>query len=322
MPATTCGETMRILITGGSSFSGAFFVRQLAGAGHEVWTTFRSPIEDYEGIRGQRARMAAQNSTAVQAGFGDDDFLRLLKEQSFDAYCHHGAWTKDYRSMDYAFHDAFLNNTRNIQEATALLAKRGCRKVVVSASIFEGEVGLASSKEIPFSPHGLVKLFTSKTMEFYGNQAGMHVSRFVIPNPFGPLDNPKLIDYLCREWYAGREPQIRTPLFVRDNIHVDLLAHAFVHWVEKMPSELGRSVFDPAGYIGSMGDFVQKVAEAMRPRLGLSCRYGCAVQTDFSQPMVLVNSIPAEPLAPDWDESKAWDALAEHQKTLKSRSDK
>ena len=218
--------------------------------------------------------------------------------------------------MDYAFHEAFLNNTRNIQKVTERLAAGGCRKVVVSASIFEGEVGLASSTDMPFSPHGLVKLFTSKSMEFYGRQAGMHVSRFVIPNPFGPLDNPKLIDYLCREWHAGRRPEIRTPLYVRDNIHVDLLAHAFAHWLEEMPSEPGRSVFDPAGYIGSMGDFVQKVAEAMRPRLGLPCEYGFAVQADFSQPMVLVNSIPAEPLAPGWDESKAWDALADHQKTL------
>lgn len=303
---------MKILITGASSFSGAFIIRQLAASGHEVVATYRQDLSEYDGIRGKRAQMAAQHCRPIYGvSFGDEAFLELVKNESFDVYGHHGAWTKNYRSMDYEFHNAFVNNTRNVQQILASLATNGCHRVVISASVFEGDCGLSSSVDVPFSPHGLVKQFTSKTFDFYGRLNGMHVSRFVIPNPFGALDNPKLIDYLCREWYANRKPQIRTPLYIRDNIHVELLAKAYVYWVENMSAQ--KSVFAPCGYVSSMADFVDLVAKEMRPRLGLSCDFGLGTQSDFTQPMILVNDTPVSHLFNDWDSAKAWDALAQYQ---------
>ena len=62
-----------------------------------------------------------------------------------------------------------------------------------------------------------------------------------------------------------------------------------------------------------MGDFVDKVALEMRPRLGLDCNVILGPQTDFSQPMVLVNETPLGHMFDDWNEDSAWDALAEHQ---------
>ena len=211
--------------------------------------------------------------------------------------------------MDYEFEAAFANNTRSMRQVCIALASKSCQKVIVSGSIFE------EGDEL-FSPHGLVKRMTAETTTFYGNQSGMHVSKFVIPNPFGPLDNPKLIDYLCREWYAGRTPQIRTPLYVRDNIPVDLLAHGFVYWVEECPNTVGTSAFTPSGYISSMGEFVDKVAAEMRPRLGLACAVEMGSQTDFSQPMVLVNDTPLQHMFSEWNETEFWDLLAEHQLNL------
>ena len=306
---------MKVLITGASSFSGAFFIRELALAGHEVIATYSQPVDSYSGIRGRRASMAAEHCRpVVGVKFGDEKFLDLVKNESFDVYGHHGAWTKDYRQMEgYEFHEAWLNNTRNVQQVLSFLANNGCQRIVISASVFEGECGLSSSPDIPFSPHGLVKQFTSKTFDFWGRHYGQHVSRFVIPNPFGELDNPKLIDYLCREWYAGRVPQIRTPLYIRDNIHVELMAFAYRHWLETMPMEKGGSVFAPAGYVSSMGDFVSLVANEMRPRLGLNCEFSLGTQTDFSQPMILVNDNPVDSLFENWNPSTAWDSLAAYQ---------
>jgi hypothetical protein len=40
------------------------------------------------------------------------------------------------------------------------------------------------------------------------------------------------------------------------------------------------------------------------------------VQTDFSQPMVLVNETPLFPLFQTWDEQLFWDDLALHQQNL------
>lgn len=301
---------MRILITGPTSFSGAFFIEALAKAGHEVVTTFTQSVDVYTGVRKQRADKAAAHATVHEGvSFGDAQFLELVQSESFDVFCHHGAWTKDYNSMAYDFESAFANNTRSMRQVCEALANNGCSKIIVSGSIFE------EGDEL-FSPHGLVKQMTADTTTFYGNQSGMHVSKFVIPNPFGALDNPKLIDYLCREWYAGRTPQIRTPLYVRDNIPVDLMAHGFVHWVEQCPSTVGTSSYAPAGYISTMGEFVERVAAELRPRLNLACAVEMGTQTDFSQPMVLVNDNPLQHQFPSWNESQFWDALGQHQQHL------
>ena len=301
---------MRILITGATSFSGAFFIEALAEAGHEVVTTLTQSLDSYTGVRKLRAEKAAAHATVHEGVcFGDARFLDLVQSEAFDVFCHHGAWTRDYNSMEYDFEAAFATNTRSLNKVCQALAEKGCQKIIVSGSIFE-------EGEQLFSPHGLVKKMTAQTMEFYGMHFGMHVSKFVIPNPFGALDNPKLIDYLGREWYAGRVPRIQTPLYVRDNIPVTLMAKGFVQWVEQCPSTVGTSSYAPAGYISTMGEFVQRVAAELRQRLGLACGVEMGTQTDFSQPMVLVNDTPLQYQFPEWNESAFWDELAEHQAYL------
>lgn len=294
---------MRILITGPTSFTGAFFVEALARAGHEVHATSTQSLSSYTGVRGLRANKVAAHAVVHQGiQFGDDQFLKLIQKESFDVYCHHGAWTKDYRGMEYDFETAFVSNTRSIDQVCRLLSENGCRKVIVSSSIFEDAKPL-------FSPYGLIKKLTTETVAFYGMQFGLHVSKFVIPNPFGPLDNAKLLDYLGREWQANGAPCIQTPLYVRDNIPVDLLALGFADWVQKCPETVGLSECRPSGYVSTMGEFVERVAKEFRIRLNLECAVDMAEQTDFSQPQTLVNDTPLQERFPEWDESRFWDEV-------------
>ena len=95
-----------------------------------------------------------------------------------------------------------------------------------------------------------------------------------------------------------------------------LLALGFVHWVDACPNTVGTSVYTPAGYISTMGEFVERVAQELRGRLGWDCAVEMGVQTDFSQPMVLVNDTPLLPLFTTWDEKVFWDDLAIHQQNL------
>ena len=298
---------MRILITGPTSFTGAFFIEALAQAGHEVHATSTQSLSSYTGVRRLRA-IKSQTHADIHQGvkFGDEQFLRLVKRERFDVYCHHGAWTKDYRGMKYDFETAFVSNTRSIDKVCRLLSENGCRKIIVSSSIFERAKPL-------FSPYGLIKKLTTETVEFYGTRFGLHVSKFVIPNPFGPLDNAKLIDYLGREWQANRTPCIQTPLYVRDNIPVDLLALGFADWADKCPDTVGTSECRPSGYVSNMEEFVERVAVAFRTRLNLDCAVDMAEQQDFSQPITLVNDMPLQDMFLDWNEKEFWDALIAHQ---------
>lgn len=303
---------MRILITGPSSFTGAYFIEALSKAGHDVHATCTQSVTSYTGVRALRVQKAALHATVHEGiEFGDDAFIRLIMEQSFDVYCHHGAWTKDYRGMDYDFQHAFAVNTRSADRVCRLLSENGCRKIIVSGSIFE-------EANPVFSPYGLIKKLTTETFQLYGTHFGLHVSKFVIPNPFGPLDNPKLLDYLAREWHAGRVPRIQTPDYVRDNIPVDLLAMGFAHWVEECSEHKGTSAFRPSGYVSTMAEFVGRLSTEFRRRVHWNCEAEMAEQTDCSQPMTLVNDTALQPLFSEWDEEAFWNELVQHQIRLQS----
>ena len=70
---------MRILFTGASSFTGFWFVRELARAGHAVTATFRQPFEGYEGVRRERVRLLQDHcEPIVGCSFGSPEFLRLI----------------------------------------------------------------------------------------------------------------------------------------------------------------------------------------------------------------------------------------------------
>ena len=298
---------MRILITGPTSFSGAFFIESLVKSGHEVHATSTKPLASYTGVRGIRANKAAACATIYEdIQFGDDAFLQLLESESFDVYCHHGAWTKNYRSMNYDFEAAFASNIRSVNKVCSQLAENGCRKIIVSGSIFE-------EAEPIFSPYGLVKKLTFDTIQFYGAHFGMHVSKFVIPNPFGPLDNPKVLNVLGAGWLAQRVVKLNVPPYVRDNIPVTLMALGFADWIEKCPDTVGTSSYTPSGYISTMGKFIERVAMEFRTRLNLECAVDISAQKDCSQPLTLVNDISLQERFPEWDEVAFWDALIAHQ---------
>jgi UDP-glucose 4-epimerase len=53
----------------------------------------------------------------------------------------------------------------------------------------------------------------------------------VIPNPFGLYEEPHFTAYLMTTWLASETPRVQTPRYVRDNIHVSLLAKAYAAFV-------------------------------------------------------------------------------------------
>ena len=94
---------MRILLTGASSFTGYWFVRELIAAGHHVVAAFRGD-GNYKGVRAERARLVRELcQTRFGCAFGDPAFLDLVRTArgGFDVLCHHGAEIGDYRSPDF-----------------------------------------------------------------------------------------------------------------------------------------------------------------------------------------------------------------------------
>lgn len=94
---------MRILLTGASSFSGAWFLRELVAAGHEVVAVLGSKPDAYpDALRRKRTAWAVQGcETVIGPRFGDAAFLDLLKSRPFDLLAHHGAMVTNYKSPDF-----------------------------------------------------------------------------------------------------------------------------------------------------------------------------------------------------------------------------
>jgi UDP-glucose 4-epimerase len=311
---------MNILFTGASSFTGCWFARALAGAGHSVWATFQRTAEGYDGIRAQRVRIVQQHCQPVwSCSFGSPAFMDLINGcEQWDLLCDHAADVTNYKSPDFDIAAALANNTRNLPAVLAALRERGCRRVLLTGSVFEQDEGAGSDGLAAFSPYGVSKGLTAQVFSYYTGRAGMRLGKFVIANPFGPYEEARFTTYLARTWLGGRTAVVKTPAYVRDNIHVSLLARAYSEFAQRLLEQAwlasesgGIAKFNPSGYIESQGAFAERFAVAMRPRLGLDCELNLAVQTDFPEPRIRINTDPLDPAALGCDQQAAWDEIAE-----------
>ena len=245
---------MKILFTGGSSFTGMWFIRELAAAGHEVVATFRRPAGEYaDAVRRRRAALAIEACRPVYGcSFGDNDFLALIGEGGWDLIGHHAADVTNYKSPDFDTVAALANNTHNLRAVLAALAAAGCGRVLLSGSVFEGGEGAGSQGLPDFSPYGLSKALTAQVFRFECDRAGLGLGKFVIPNPFGPYEEPRFTGYLMKNWLAGATPNCSSPAYVRDNIHASLLAKAYARFAGQVPAR-GFARTNPSGYAESQG---------------------------------------------------------------------
>lgn len=306
---------MRVLLTGASSFTGLWFATALAKSGHEVVATFtRDDARDYgNSIRSQRVAQVKQFVSPVfGCRFGDPLFVATLRRVQPDVLCHHGAEATDYKSDSFDFQAALDRNSHRIGDVLHALDEVGCNRVVLTGTVFEAGEGAGTDGLPCFSAYGLSKFLTSATFSYFCQRAHMSLGKFVVPNPFGPWEEPRFTNYLVRAWRSGDVPAVRTPDYVRDNIHVSLLAVAYAQFVTQLPSQPGFVKLNPSGYTGTQRKFVERFAREIGSRLGWSAAVEFADQTDFSEPLVRVNTDQLDSGALSWSESKAWDEAAEY----------
>ncbi len=226
----------------------------------------------------------------------------------FDLLCHHAARVGDYRSPDFDIAGALAENTANLRAVLDVLGKGGLKGVVLTGSVFEQDEGAGEG-----AADRLLALWPVKGPDRGGRAAtaaarvGLPFAKFVIPNPFGPLEEPRFCAYLVRTWKKGETARVNTPAYVRDNIPVSLLAKAYAKFAAETAAGKGRAKLNPSGYVESQGAFAERFAGAMRPRLKLACGLELGVQTDFSEPLMRVNVDSAVRYVGEWDEKAAWD---------------
>jgi len=94
---------------------------------------------------------------------------------------------------------------------------------------------------------------------------------------------------------------VNTPDYIRDNIHVSLLAQAYVTFIENLGEGPGFERYCPSGYAEKQGVFIERFSCALKQRFKLPCQVVLDKQIEFLEPLKLVNK----------DEVKVpWDELA------------
>ena len=303
---------MKIIFTGGSSFTGYWFIKELASAGHEVVAVFRRNRDEYSGDI-QRKRIDGLEGICRHVfglSFGDDRFLSLIQEGGWDLLCHHGAETANYKSANFDVIGAVSRNTHRLSTVLKSLTTGGCRKIILTGSVFENDEGAGSKDLRAFSPYGLSKALTWQLFRYHAELRQMTLGKFVIPNPFGPYEEPRYTHYLMKNWFAKTTAVVNTPSYIRDNIHVSFLARIYAHFAAKLPNGVSRA--NPTGYVESQGAFTQRVANEMRRRLKLPCEFELRTQTDFSEPYVRINTDHFNSKTLNWSDITAWDGLADY----------
>jgi UDP-glucose 4-epimerase len=301
---------MRILLTGGSSFTGSWFAQTLASRGHQVTAVIQRDADDYDD--GRAARLAFMTKAGVELApkvtFGREAFMSLI-EQGFDVLCHHAADVTNYRSMDFDISAAVSANTLNLKSVIERGKDSGIRSIVLTGSVFEPDEGVGEPPLEAFSPYGLSKALTWQIFEYWADICDLQIGKFVIPNPFGPLEEPRFCAYLMRCWANGECAEVKTPNYIRDNIPIDLLAQSYVGFVEGSVLEGARCKVNPSGYVESQGAFAQRFAHEIGSRLKLNANIKLAKQVAFEEPLMRVN---CDYVSHSWNESAFWDQLADY----------
>lgn len=302
---------MDILFTGASCFTGSWFVQELVKAGHNVTAIIRKSRGSYDSLRLQRIEWIEPHCELVfDCSFGSEAFFKLIESRKWDLLCHHAADVTNYKSPDFDPVSALANNSKNLKPLLLALQKQGCNRLLLTGSVFEQGEGVGSEGLRAVSPYGLSKGLTSDMFRFYCEIFNMKLGKFVIPNPFGPYEEFRFTSFLMQNWFAGKNVFVSMPAYVRDNIHVSLLAKAYAKFATDLTPSPGFSKLNPSCYPESQGAFTARFAEEMRKRLKLACQYELGVQKEFLEPKVRLNTdlLDAEKL--DWGESAAWDELA------------
>ena len=302
-----------VLLTGASSFTGCWLADALVRLGATVVAPLNASREAGDGLRQQRLdKISGRVHIAPSAPFGSENFMACVEHFGpFDLVILHGAEVGSFRDRSFSVEQAVALNTHNLEHVVDRLAATGCRRIVVTGTVFEADEGAGDMPLDAIGDDGVAKTLTWHRIRHVVRNRQMALGKFVIPHPIGALEKPGLTSHLIQSWINDERPVVQNPRSVRDFIHADLLAEACARFALALPTASGVFRRSPGGYRESVEAFAHRLATVMRPRLGRDCLFDIAQpERSYDIPEARFNTDVTTGLENDWDYAKSWNLLA------------
>jgi hypothetical protein len=168
------------------------------------------------------------------------------------------------------------------------------------------------------NPYGVAKALVWQPLRYFALNAGLGVSKIVIANPVGPLENDdRMVPFFVRTWKSGSVPSLRTPQLVRDNVPAPWLARFYVdearanRFDAKQAARGGSPVRmrRPSAYALTNENFLKTLVKHFQSHVGRSLPFEVNPQPS-DEPLKRVNTDVVPELMNEDDERKFWSEWA------------
>ena len=256
-----------IMLTGVTSFTGCHIAKLLLNTtNYKIFCLLTNKEQDYTGIKKQRLEFVKHNNIIFleKLELNSPDLINKIQELKPSVFINHGAYTKNYRNLDFEVLEHLKNNIFNIKLILESLKNNNCKLFIHSGSSFEPDTSYA---RYGISPYGVAKKMVWDLIAFHCNRLELNSLKIYIPNPYGYLENEdRLLPVLNKTIRNKQVFTLRDSSLVRNNIKVENLAQYYLQAVKlaennNFKTEELISEISPVGYLETQIDFLKRASQ-------------------------------------------------------------
>ncbi|MBN23300.1 MAG: hypothetical protein CL678_18590 [Bdellovibrionaceae bacterium] len=248
--------TLKVAVTGVSSFSGSWIARHLAKSSHQVFGLLSQKKDSYQGIQKIRMDWVGNQIEWVEAVPAESSRMTewILQTQP-EVWIHHHHPMDQYRSLDYSMEKVQRVAIKPLHEIIKALKAVKCKKIVYSGTFFEPGEGKQPLKQSS-TPYAQSKYQVWQEIKKQSIDSDLTLSKILIPNPFGPGENmDRLLPLMMRHSIEESIFSIRTPCSKSDFFPISELTKCYQEEVETLEARIMR----PSGGSMTVKAFVEMV---------------------------------------------------------------
>jgi hypothetical protein len=135
----------------------------------------------------------------------------------------------------------------------------------------------------------------------------INISRYIIPIPFGPLEDYRLVRQLRDSIAHNQVFKLKFPLYVRDYVPIYLLRRHYKWALLNSYTRAASLTYSPSYYPESNRSFVNRYAQEMSLRLNLEPNIVESLDQVYEEPLVRINLNHLGDSLVDVNEKYLWD---------------